>query len=227
MSTGDTEEVPTAERQLVVYQEIPQEPVLETCLAQRYWRLGDTRPIKYSLDSGFEDLRCFYQDWNFFQYSAERDIYPGPEQAEDEYKELDNILHIRGTLFFNFPKEQGWDFLYQRVLAFVHGEQILAEEFLSAPLSPIDQGTAKRLNFWYTRNFRHTYIPNLEFTATFDQQRREIAQTSLTTHQARDPYYIGPDPWRVNRRVRQRTNSWDQWARSGHWTDSAPFSILD
>ena len=227
MSTGDTEEVPTAERQLVVYQEIPQEPVLETRLAQRYWRLGDTRPIKYSLDSGFEDLRCFYRDWHFFQYSAERDIYPGPEQAEDKYKELDNILRIRGTLFFNFPKEQGWDFLYKRVLTFVHGEQILTEGFLSAPITPIDQGTAKRLNFWYTRNFRHTYIPNLEFTATFDQQRREIAQTSLTTHLARDPYCIGADPWRVNRRVRQRTNSWDRWARSGHWTDSAPFSILD
>ena len=76
MSTGDTEEVPTAERQLVVYQEIPQEPVLETHLAQRYWRLGDTCPIKYSLDSGFEDLRCFYRNWHFFQYPAERDQAP-------------------------------------------------------------------------------------------------------------------------------------------------------
>ena len=223
MSTGDTEEVPTVDRQLVAHPEIPQEPVLETRLAQRYWRLGDTCPIKYSLDSGFEDLRCFYRNWHFFQYPAERDQAPGPEQAQEEYKELDNILLIRGILFFNHPKEQGWDFLYKKVLTFVHGEQVLAKEHLRAPLNQtIDQDRARRVHFWYTRNFRHSYIPSLEFTATFEQQRREIARTNLPTYQARDPWYPGPDPWRTNRRVRQRT---DQWGRSGEWFTNAPFNI--
>ena len=215
MSAGDTEEVPIADRQLVAHQEIPQEPVLETRLAQRYWRLGDTCPIKYSLDSGLEDLRCFYGIWHFFQYPVERDQYPGPEQAEEEYKELNNILRIKGTLFFNFPKEQGWYFLYKRVLAFVHGEQILGDSFFASPIQEIGQVTATRLHFWYTRNFRHTYIPNLEFTATFDQQRREVAQTRLPTYQARDPYYLGPNHWRTNKR--QRVNSEDTPAGYCRW----------
>ena len=127
MSAGDTEEVPADNRQLVVHQQIPQEPVLETRLAQRYWRLGDTCPIKYSFDSNFEDLRCLYRHWHHYQFPDQQDQYPGPDQTKEEYRELDNILCIRGTLFFNFPKEQGWDFLYKRVLAFVHGEQILED----------------------------------------------------------------------------------------------------
>ena len=167
MSAGDTEEVPTADRQLVAHQQIPQEPVLETRLAQRYWRLGDTRPIKYSFDSGFEDLRSFYCHWHHYQYPDQQDLYPGPEQTKDKYKELDNILRIRGTSFFNFPKDQGWDVLYKRVLTFVRGEQVLAEEFFRAPIKAIGQVAAKSLNFWYTRNFRHTYIPSFEFHRHF------------------------------------------------------------
>ena len=210
MSTGDTEEVPADNRQLVVHQQIPQEPVLETRLAQRYWRLGDTRPIKYSFDSNFEDLRCFYRHWYNYQFPDQRESYPWPEDAKEEYKELDNILQIRGTLFFNFPKDQGWDFLYRRVLTFVHGKEVLADSFFSAPIEAIGQITAQRLNFWYTRHYRHTYIPSLEFTATFDQQRREIAQTTLPTYQARDPYYLhedlGFDYWRINKRRRLNTD---------------------
>ena len=88
----------------------------------------------------------------------------------------------------------------------MHGEEVLTDSFFSAPITAIGQITAQTLNFWYTRNFRHTYIPSLEFTATFDQQRREIAQTTLPTYQARDPYYLGPDYWRINKRQRLNTD---------------------
>ena len=188
MSTGDTEEVLDTERQLVVYnpqpQVIPQEPASETRLVQRYWRLGDTCPIKYSIHSLFKDLRCFLHQWSAFNWATA--LPPTAEQREEEYKELDNILIIRGTLFYNFPKDQGWDFLYKRVLTFVHGEEALTQE-LAAEIKPLTITRARHLHYWYTQNYRHSYIPILEFTSTFDQQRRECAKIHWTP-EARDPW---------------------------------------
>ena len=224
MSTGDTEEALETERELVVYnpqlQIIPQEPAPETRLVQRYWRLGDTRPIKFTSISGFKDLRGRYSNWGPTQYPCEgcwgSCPLPTAEQKEKEYKELDNILIIRGSLFFNFPKDQGWDFLYRKVLTFVHGEEAITEE-LGADIKPLSITKARKINYWYTKTYRHSFIPVLEFTATFDQQRRECAKGHLA-EETRDPWNIGdlhPGAWGVSRRVRRRTDSSGGWTSGG------------
>ena len=93
MSSGDTEEVPPSERQLVVFDPQAYQHIhWPNNWIPRYWRFGDSFPSKSALDPYPEDLRR-YSNFNHWPITVPR------EDIKPQFEELDNILAIKRTLF--------------------------------------------------------------------------------------------------------------------------------
>ena len=174
MSTGDTEEVPPSERQLVVFDPQAQKPIFwPNNWVPRYWRLGDSFPTYPALDPLPDDLRRYssFGDW---PRRVPRD------HIKPQFKELDSILQIRKTLFKHFPASQSWDTFSHLIIATLHGEEACTPELVK-PIKPITDVTSKKINFFRTGNYLHRYIPAFEFTTSTEEQRqlcRKILEAS-------------------------------------------------
>ena len=208
MSNSGTEEVPqdieVTERQIVVYQppvvQLPQ----ETRWTIRYWHFGDRGPPEDNLIfwNSPPDIRRSHtirSSWGELDLS--------PQLISQEYKELDNIISIRKTLFENFSCFQGWDQVVAHIIWIAYD---IKPQKDTPPIQPTDIWTARNyIHFWYSRHFRHSYIPAFEFTSTFEEQR-ELCRSRRWTDQHRDPweiYYFGTAEER-EARVRHWTEAW-------------------
>ena len=174
MSTGDTEEVPPNEKQLVVYNPQAHQPIYwPNNWVPRYWRLGDSFPTYPALDPLPDDLRRYssFGDW---PRRVPRD------HIKPQFQELDSILQIRKTLFKHFPASQSWDTFSHLIIATLHGEEACTPELVK-PIKPITDVTSKKINFFRTGNYLHRYIPAFEFTTSTEEQRqlcRKILEAS-------------------------------------------------
>ena len=174
MSTGDTEEVPPSERQLVVFDPQAYKPIYwPNNWILRYWKLDDSFPTYPALDPYPDNLRRYSNPGHWPRRVPKEYIKP-------QFEQLDNILRSRRTLFNHFPRSQSWDTLSHLIIATLHGEEACTPE-LTAPIKPITTTTSKKINFFRTENYLHRYLPVVEFTASSKKQRqlcREILEAS-------------------------------------------------
>ena len=165
MSDIDSEEVSQVEETQLVVNQPPQahpavnQPVPETCLVQRYWRFGDTCPVKFSIYS--------FPPNQWPQVLLPQVVHLRLRQRHNSYRWAERRgvhrvgLRIRGTtLFYWFPKNQGWNVVARAVITSLHREEILKQE-LAVPIGALTITRARHLHFWYTRYYRHSYIPVL------------------------------------------------------------------
>ena len=207
MSTGDTEEVPPSERQLVVYNPQALQPIYwPNNWVPRYWRSGDSFPTYPALDPSPDNLRRY-------SYTGH---YPSPvhrDHIKSQFEQLDNILRIRKTLFKHFPRSQSWDTLSHLIITTLHGEEACTPE-LTAPIKPITTTTSKKINFFRTENYLHRYLPVVEFTASSKKQRqlcREILEASPLRRKAREDLRASDRGWNIE-------TGWDTPPYTS-WTD--------
>ena len=208
MSTGDTEEVPPSERQLVVFDPQAHKPICwPNNWVSRCWRFGDSFPTYPAADLYPEDLR------GNATFGLWRGILSN-NKAKSQFEVLDNILRIRKTLFHHFPKSQSWDSISQLIIGTLHGEKACTPK-LCTPIKAVTDITSRKVNFFKTRDFIHRYIPAFEFTASYQEQRK-LCQESLQALKGKRKYswdYQGPSDSGKRRRLSTPDNftyNWDK-----------------
>ena len=227
MSTGDAEEVPSSERQLVVFDPAAQKPITwPNNWVPRYWRLGDSLPTYPALDHLPDDLRRYssFGDWP-------RRV--PTEYIKPQFEELDSILKIRRTLFKHFPASENCDTFSHLIIATLHGEEACTPEFVK-PIKPITVTTSQKINFFRTGNYLHRYIPAFEFNTSTEEHRnlcRKLLEASPPRERVRkirrqlratgsSPYWNIETGWNqasVTDRTDRGTSGWGGDSRSSRW----------